>query len=103
MLTIGPEVADVVLRALKMVATASRGLDMHERELLAAAASVLGADVDHETLAPIDPDEAGRVVPDEVGRTRLIEAMMLMALMDQEVDAAELAVIDRFARAWGVD
>src|SRR6187551_2934017 len=29
--------------------------------------------------------------------------MMLMALMDQMIDPEELAVIDRFAKAWSID
>lgn len=103
MWTIAPEVAHAVLRALKMVAQASRGIDDTERELLSAAAGILKVDVDQDALAPIDPSEAGALLADETARTRLIEAMMLMALMDQEVDPEELAVIDRFASAWGID
>jgi tellurite resistance protein len=103
MLTVEPKVAEVVLRALKMVAQASRGIDDTERELLSAAASVLHLDVDHAALAPVDPVEAGALLTDERARTRMLEAMILMALMDQEVDPEELAVIDRFARAWNID
>lgn len=98
-----PHVANVVLRALKMVAVASRGLAESEGELLAAAASVLRIETPHDALAPIDPAAAGEVLTDEAGRTRLIEAMMLMALMDQTIDAEELAVIDQFAKAWSID
>jgi len=102
MVEVSPEVANVVLRALKMVATASRGLADSEAELLAAAAGVLRV-VPTNDLPPIEPGEAGVLLVDEKGRTRLIEAMMLMALMDQEVDREELAVIDRFAKAWSID
>lgn len=95
-------VAEVVLRVLKTVADASRGLHETERELLAAAARVLQID-DPGELARIEPEEAGALITSDRDRTRLLEAMMLMALMDQEVDAEELAVIDRFAAAWGID
>ena len=95
--------AEVVLRALKTVAQASRGLHDSERDLLEAAAQVLSVDVPVAELAPIAPEEAGAVVVDERDRTRLLEAMLLMALMDQEVDRPELDVIDRFAAAWDID
>ena len=98
-----PPIARIVLRALKTVADASRGLHEAERELLEAAAGVLEVDEPVDRLEAVGPDEAGTLVVEARDRTRLIEAMLLMALMDQEVDAAELAVIDRFAKAWGID
>ncbi|MBA3465386.1 MAG: hypothetical protein H0T46_35975 [Deltaproteobacteria bacterium] len=98
-----PDVANVVLRCLRMVAVASRGLAESESELLAAAASVLRVKVPHGELEPIEPAAAGEVLADDAHRTRLIEVMMLMALMDQTIDPEELAVIDRFAKAWSID
>jgi hypothetical protein len=94
-------VAEVVLRALKMVANASHGLHETERDLLDAAAQVLQVD-NFADLPPVDAAEAGAVITGERDRTRLLEAMLLMALMDQDVDDAELAVIDGFARAWSI-
>ena len=92
----------VVLRALKTVADASHGLHECERDLLEAAATVLQVDVQIADLAPIEPEEAGTIVTNERDRTRLVEAMLLMSLMDQEVDKPELAVIERFAAAWSI-
>jgi len=103
---IDPAQAEVALRALKMVATASEGIHATEAALLRAAASAFGLPASFGALAalePLDPAEAAKVIPDEVTRTRLVEAMMLMALMDQEVDEAELAVIDRFAGVLGIE
>jgi uncharacterized tellurite resistance protein B-like protein len=98
----GP-VAQLVLRALKMVATASRGIHETERQMLEAAAKALHTEVDLDALTPLEPEEALALLPSESERARLLESMMLMALMDQEVDREELALIDRFARAFGVD
>ena len=99
MIDVSPQVADVVLRSLKMVALASRGLADAETDLLNAAASALRVDTPHDAL----PADAGAVLTDDVARTRLVEAMMLMALMDQSIDADELAVIDQCAKAWSID
>jgi hypothetical protein len=96
-------VAQVVLRALKAVADASRGLHDSERDLLEAAARMLHTDEPLSALEAIEPDEAGATLTNERDRTRLVEAMLLMAMMDQEVDKPELAVIDRFAKAWSID
>ena len=100
---IDPQHARVALRALKMVALASHGMHDTEAALLRAAATALHVEDEPETLAPIEPEEAASVIADERGRTRLVEAMLLMALMDQEVDADELRVVDRFAGAFGID
>jgi ubiquinone biosynthesis protein Coq4 len=96
-------VATVVLRALKTVADASRGLADSERDLLEAAAHILHTDEPLDSLAPIEPEEAGAIITNERDRTRLVEAMLLMAMMDQEVDKPELVVIDQFAKAWKID
>jgi ubiquinone biosynthesis protein Coq4 len=99
---IDPRVGEVVLRALKTVANASRGLHETERDLLESAARVLGVDRAIDGLIAIEPAEAGTLLIEERDRTRLVEAMLLMALMDQEVDPEELAVIDQFAAAWHI-
>jgi hypothetical protein len=96
-------VALVVLRALKTVADASRGFHETERDLLRAAAHVLGYDGSLDELSPIGPEDVGQLIATDRDRLRLVEAMLLMALMDQEVDKPELAVIDRFAAAWSIN
>src|SRR5688572_28291161 len=96
-------VAHVVLRALKSVADASRGFHETERDLLTAAAHVLKYDGSLDELTAVEPEDAGQLIIGERDRLRLVEAMLLMALMDQEVDQPELAVIDRFAAAWSID
>ncbi len=96
---IDPTQALAGLRALKMVAVASHGLHETEAALLDAAAEALGLHVAIEELLPIEPEEVGAIIPEERLRTFLLEAMLLVALMDQDVDAAELWVIERFARA----
>jgi hypothetical protein len=98
-----PAQAETAVRAFKTVALANGVVHETEAALLRAAAAALGVSTPLEALTPIEPDDAARSITDPPGRTRLIEGMMLMALMDQRVDAPELAVIDRFARALGVD
>ncbi len=102
-LRIEPHKAHVGLRALKMVAVASRGLSSTEAELLRAAAAALHIEGVPEEIDPITPDEVASALTEERERTFLLEAMLLMALMDQDVDAEELAVIDRFARVLQID
>jgi uncharacterized tellurite resistance protein B-like protein len=100
---VSPAQARAAMRALAMVARASHGVDASEAALLKAAAAALRVDEPLDALAPIEPDEIAAVLPTERDRTRLVEAMMLTAIVDQEVDGAELAVIDRFAKAFGID
>ena len=96
-------VALIVLRALKVVADASRGIHDSERELLEAAARVLQIDDALDSLTAVEPEEAGALLTTERDRTRLVEAMLLMALMDQEVDKPELEIVSSFAKAWSID
>ncbi|MBS2016215.1 MAG: TerB family tellurite resistance protein [Deltaproteobacteria bacterium] len=102
-IVIPPEQAKVALRALKTIAAASKGIDETERELLEAAANALHVDEDLDALATITPEEAARAITDEKNRTRLVEGMMLMAMMDQDIDAEEVKVIRRFADVFGID
>ncbi len=100
---IDPKKAHAGLRALKMVAVASQGVSETESALLRAAASALQLDAKPDELEPIRPEELAAVLTEERERTFAVEAMLLMAMMDQDVDATELAVIDSFAKALQVD
>jgi tellurite resistance protein len=104
---VDPQLLELGLRAVKMVAMADGVFDERERKLLAAADRALrqpgrpAADLD--ALAPIDAVMLAEAVPDAQTRTRIVQAQIIMAMMDGEVQASEYAVISVFAMALGVD
>jgi hypothetical protein len=92
--------ATVALQALRTTALADGALEGHEHALLLAAARALG----------VPPPEAGTTpgavaaeIPDAGARTRLVQAMLTMALLDGAVDEREITCIASFATALGVD
>lgn len=90
------------LRAMKMIATASGHLDEAERRLLETAQRVYGTDVDLETLPPITPEELADAITDPSLRRQLVRGMVVLSLVDGEASPAEVALVDRFAGALGV-
>lgn len=97
--TPSPEHVPFALRGLKTVALASGGLDPAERQLLALGRRVLDADLDLDALAPIAPDELAVAIEDPEVRAALVQIMVLMAMIDGDIDAAEIAAVEAFARA----
>lgn len=95
--------AVIALRAMKTVALADSRYDADEHALLRAAAKALDVDVDVATLAPTEPELAGDRIADPKGRERIVQAMILMALMDGEVTPSEVQAVERFAAALRVD
>src|SRR5689334_8371827 len=97
-----PEVARAGLRALLTVALADGEFqDLERRFIEAVRDHVLGADVDLDGLAPIDPDELARSVP-EPFRERLVHGCLLVALIDGEASEPELTLLNTFAAALDV-
>ncbi len=102
-----PDTLSIGLRALKALALADGTFAERERELLRAAARAftpidrLVADPD--LLDPITPAEVAALVPDEQTRTRIVQAQIIMALIDGEVSPTEHAIISEFAEALDVD
>jgi tellurite resistance protein len=97
-----PEVARAGLRALRMVAAADGEIHDLERRFVAAVQShILNSSFDFDTLEPIDPEELARAVP-EPFRERIVHGCLLAALIDGEGTAAEMALLDGFAKALGV-
>jgi len=97
------DVALLGLRALKAVAAADGTFEDHERDLLRAAASALKLDVDVDAVIEASPEEAASIVTDPTHRERLVQAQIIVAIIDAEITEAELAVIRSFAAALGVD
>jgi tellurite resistance protein len=106
-LRIDPTVFHFGLRALKTVALADGTFDDSERGLMVAALRALApdgaADVDLDALETISVDELAAGVEDELSRTRVIQAMLVTAMVDTEIDEREYALIKEFAKALDVD
>jgi tellurite resistance protein len=91
------------LRALKTVAMANGDFDAAERALLGAAARAYGVAVDADAIAPIGADELAAEVTEAEARRHVLQACMLMSLSDQSVSPQEVAVLEAFRRALGID
>jgi uncharacterized tellurite resistance protein B-like protein len=89
--------AVIALRAMKTVALADFRYDADEAALLRAAAKAYEIDVDISTIAPTEPDLVADRITDPKARERIIQAMILMALMDGEVTDSEAKTVERFA------
>jgi uncharacterized tellurite resistance protein B-like protein len=87
------------LGAMKAVAMANGAFEEAERELLQAAAKALSLALDPDALAPAAPEEVARGLADPAWRLRLVQALIVMALIDGEASPAEAELIDRFAEA----
>jgi tellurite resistance protein len=91
------------LRALRAVVLADGVFDERERALLAALARALHLDVDVGALAPATAAETAAGITDPVHRERLVQALLITALIDGGVTDAEATVVDEFARVLEVD
>src|SRR5215813_9680552 len=98
-----PDVARLGMRALKTIAAADGEIhDLERRFAAAVERHILGTDLDFDTLPGIDPGELATGIP-EPFRERIVHACLLVALIDGEASAAELAVVDAFADALHVE
>ncbi len=97
-----PEQVRLGLRALKAVAMANGEFADEEQALIESAAHAFGREVDVGALEPVAPEEVAAGI-DPAWRERLVQAMIVMAVIDGEATADEIAVLDRFAKALGVD
>jgi len=94
-----PEVARFGLRALKTIAAADGEIhDLERRFAGAVQRHILATDLDFDAIVGIDPEELARGVPAPF-RERVVHACLLVALIDGQASAAELAVVDAFAEA----
>lgn len=91
------------LRALKTVAIADETLDPHERALIDATAAAWDVRVDVDDLDVIGPHELAAAVDGPLDRLRLVQAMLLMSLMDGKTTQDELDTVHAFARAMHID
>lgn len=91
------------LRALKAVAIADGNFDDRERSLVRAAGEALQMVVDCDALEAATPEDAAEAFASSEHRERLVQAMLIVALIDGEASEAEAEVVGRFAEGLGVD
>lgn len=97
------ERALLCLRALRAIAAADGKLAAQEARLLGVAAGALRLVRDPSTLEPATPDEVAAGVTDPLERLRLLQGLIVMAMIDGDVDRTELAALRAFADALGLD
>lgn len=86
----------LLLRAMKTVALADGQETPKETALLAIVSETLGVTAD----APLEPSDLESL--DAAERERVVQCMLLMAVMDGVGSPAEAAVVERFASHLGV-
>jgi tellurite resistance protein len=96
-------VAVAGLRALRALVAADGVYDAREQALLDAVARSLGVKLDVASLTPASPEEVAGSITDPTHRERLVQAMLITALIDGEATPAEAALVDAFAMALEVD
>ncbi len=100
---ISPSEATLALRALRTIATTDGHVADHERAFLAAASKALGVADAVDALDAVTPREVAAGISDPLHRTRLVQALLVMAMMDGKIPRAELDAIRAFALALDVD
>lgn len=103
LITIPEDVARAGLGAIKSVALADGSFDARERALVDCAARAIGHSIDADALEALAPAEVAAVVIDPVHRERLVQALIVVSTIDEEPSRAEVALVERFAAALGVD
>ena len=95
--------ARAALRAMSTVAAAHAPVEPIEQRWIESIARTLGLDPAAEDLSPCAPDVVAAAVATREGRERVVQAMILMAILDGEATIDEVAVVNRFAEAFDVD
>jgi len=98
---ISPEHADLALRAMRTVAVSDGDLHMIEEKLLVAAAKSLQRP--EWSLPSITPEEVAEAIEERVARERLVQALCLMCILDGDLLPVEIAQVDAFATALGIE
>lgn len=100
MFALTPTQIRAALGAARALASADGNYADHEERLIAAAARALG----HTgPVVGVAPDEVAAAVTDPTTRLRIVQAMILVAMIDGEVKDAETEVIHAYARALDID
>lgn len=98
-----PRHAPTLLRAMRAVALADGEESPKERALLEAVRDALGLEGEPAALAPIAAGDPELAALDAGERERLVQCMILMAIMDGAGSPAEAELVAAFARALSVE
>lgn len=102
--TVPNEVANAGLRAIFTVACADGEVTPLETAFIdSVQTNILRSHVDLARLVGIAPEELAEAVPAGELRTRIVCGMVVASCIDGEATVEEVAVIEAFARALGVD
>ena len=91
------------MRAGYAIAMADGVLRDAERRMLLAAARALSLDVDVDALEAIDPAGLAELITDPAVRERVVQALIVMSLIDGEPERHEIERIEDFASALEVE
>jgi hypothetical protein len=95
--------AFVGLAALKYLALGeSAEIGPAERGMMAAVQQAFDTHHDLDRIEPLGPDEVAARIVDPQIREQLVCALIVGSMIDGEATASEAKVVDRFARALGV-
>ncbi|MCH9680473.1 MAG: hypothetical protein K0V04_03485 [Deltaproteobacteria bacterium] len=97
-----PAQAEPILRAFAAVTRVTSSVDERQAAMIAAARTVLGTDVEPGSLQPLSPAELAAAIDDPAIRSQIVQGMIVLSLLDEEVDAKELQLIEAFAEALAV-
>lgn len=104
LMELGPRAAELTFRAMRAVAGADGSLATPEASLIVEAGRLLGQEaVDVDALTPLGPDELRDAALEPRDAERVVQAAILVALMDGKVEPAEVHAVRELARAAGVD
>jgi len=99
---VAPHHRETLLRAMRATALADGNESPKERALLEASRKALGVERSASELPPLDVDDAVLREFDATERERVVQCMLLMAIMDGEGSVAEATLVERFASTLGV-
>lgn len=94
-----PEQAIPILRAFKAVVNVTSVVHERQSAMIAAARTVLGCEVDVDSLEPITPARLAEALDDPALRTQAVQGMIVLSLLDEEVEHDERTLIEAFALA----
>jgi tellurite resistance protein len=94
--------ARAALGAMRAVAEASGGLHPNEASWLSVCARAFGTDDDVSRIEPCTVEHVLLSFDSPIERERVLQCMVLMALMDGHADVAEALLIEHFARVLSV-
>jgi tellurite resistance protein len=101
----GPEIAPDALQAMTMVArAATNGLDQPQKATLDAFQRlILETDLDVDTLEAITAQALASQFGDQAQAHQLVRLMVTLCLVDGPPSLEQMALLDEFAEALGVD